>query len=276
MDKSKFYCKYRKLTMDTTINRVIRYTYKLLTQKQNGLNTLLKDIAEYDNKLQSFGVGLNRVQLNEIKNIRYSKLNFHYKKVMELSKIIIQNQVAQSDNITQNHNSFSYFLDIAQIWEDYLLKVLQKGLVGYDVYSPNDNGGEFLFKNQFREIRPDIIIKKDGEIVAILDAKYKWYNKIGEYANINNSISREDLYQMMTYMYHYANSNNTVIGLFISPMAQDDISLKILANNPKHKIGVLNLNIEQFNENNKFSNENIKKEEKEFIKKILSALENNF
>jgi len=32
-DKSKFYCNYRKLTMNTTINQTIRYTYKLLEKK---------------------------------------------------------------------------------------------------------------------------------------------------------------------------------------------------------------------------------------------------
>ena len=273
VDKSKFYCKYRKLTMDTTINRVIRYTYKLLTQKQNNLNTLLQEIAEYDARLQSFGVQQEKISLSEIKNIRYSKLNLHYKKVMELSKIIIQNQVAQSDLSLKSNNSFSYFLDISQIWEDYLLKVLQKNLPEYEIYSPNDDKGDNLFNDGYRQIRPDIIIKKAGEIVAILDAKYKWYDKIGKFASVPNGVSRDDLYQMTTYMYHYAKQDKKVLGLFISPMGQENVSLHTLANNLNHKIGVLNLNIEQFN--NDFSLENINTEEKKFIKNLKKELQND-
>jgi 5-methylcytosine-specific restriction endonuclease McrBC regulatory subunit McrC len=39
VDESRFYCQYRKLSMNTTINRTIRYLYDLLLKK--GVNNLL-------------------------------------------------------------------------------------------------------------------------------------------------------------------------------------------------------------------------------------------
>lgn len=269
-DKSKFYCDYRKLTMDTIINQTIRYTYKLLDKK--GYGNLLKDIAEYDQMLQSFGVKIKDISVNEIKNIRYSKLNIFYKKVMELSSLIIKNQSKSTNSKSSINDSFSYFLDISELWENYLLKLLQKNLPQYEIYSPNTKGGISLFEDGSREIRPDIIIKRDDKIVAVLDAKYKRYNKIGKYSDFDNAVSRDDLYQMVTYLYHYGNEKDEILGLFISPIKESEEELKILKNNSKHKIGVINLNIEQFQENKDFSIKNIKEAEKIFIEKTKDAL----
>jgi 5-methylcytosine-specific restriction endonuclease McrBC regulatory subunit McrC len=274
-DKSKFYCNYRKLTMNTTINQTIRYTYKLLEKK--GFGNLLKDIAEYDQMLQSFGVESKVIHQKEIQNIRYSKLNIYYKKVMELSSLILKSQSKSSDSTSSNNDSFSYFLDIAELWENYLLKVLQRNLPEYDIYSPNEKGGISLFNDGSREIRPDIIIKKNGEVVAVLDAKYKWYNQIGRYADYDNAISRDDLYQMSTYIYHYGKGDKKLIGLFVSPMGQrhkyKDGDLKLLKNNLNHQIGIINLNIAKFKNKEKIDTQIINKEEERFISNIKKALE---
>lgn len=267
-DKSKFYCNYRKLSMNTTINQTIRYAYKLL--KNKGFDSLLKDIAEYDQMLGSFGVDAKSIHTQEIQKIRYSKLNIYYKKVMELSSLIIKSQSKSSDFTSSNNDSFSFFLDIAELWENYLLKVLQRNLPEYNIYSPNERGGVSLFNDGSREIRPDMIIEKNGVVIAVVDAKYKRYDKIGKYADLNYSVSRDDLYQMTTYLYHYGKESNKIIGLFISPKNQDTITLKEFNHNKNHKIGVLNLDIEQFD--NKIENDKIKKEEIHFIKKLRGIL----
>lgn len=269
-DKSKFYCDYRKLTMNTLINQTIRYTYKLLEKK--GYANLLKDISEYEQMLQSFGVENQKPTLQMIKNISYSKLNISYKKVMELSGLIIKNE-SKSSNKSFKNDSFSYFLDIAEVWENYLLKLLEKNLLEYTIYSPNEKGGVSLFTDGSREIRPDIIIEKDNRVVAVLDAKYKHYNKIGKYAGIDKSVSRDDLYQMATYLYYYGNKNENIVGLFISPIEQSEENIKILNNSSNHQIGVVNLNIEQFNsENCGFSMKKVKELEEVFIKKIKGII----
>jgi 5-methylcytosine-specific restriction enzyme subunit McrC len=273
-DKSKFYCNYRKLTIDTLINQTIRYTYKLLEKK--GYANILKDIAEYDQMLQSFGVQNKQISIQSIRNIRYSKLNIYYKKVIELSTLIIKNESKSSSLMSNSNDSFSYFLDIAELWENYLLKILQKNLPSFNIYSPNEKGGISLFDDGSREIRPDIIIEQNGKVVAVLDAKYKWYNKIGKYANIDNSVSRDDLYQMTTYLYHYGKDNEKIVGLFVSPINQSEEVPKALRNNKNHKIGVMNLNIEQFDKEldkeDKFSTQEIKEEETKFINIIKGLL----
>ncbi len=268
VDKSNFYCKYRKLTMDTVINQVIRYTYKLLLYKQKELKGILKNITEYNTMLNSFGVIDRDVDVSEIKNIRYSKLNFHYKKVMELSMLIIKSNSVKSNSQLASNDSFSYFLDVAELWENYLLKVLQKNLPDYEIYSPNESGGYYMIEDNHRKIRPDIIIKKDNKIIAILDAKYKFYTQLGKTAK--DGVSRDDLYQMSTYMYHFGDEAEHLVGIFITPVKTSN-ERKTFNNNKNHSIGVLGLDIKKFEED-EFNLEKIKKEEIAFIKSIESVL----
>ena len=231
--------------------------------------------------MTSFGVQDERVTINDINKINYSKLNIHYKPVMELSKSIIKNKLAASCSTGQTKNSFGYFIDMAELWELYLLKLLQRNLPKYNVYSPNIKGSQYLIENKYRQIRPDIIIEKDNEIVAILDAKYKFYNKLGANGTHPN-VSREDLYQMTTYLYHYGKENKKIKGLFITPVAVDsDENICKYSNNENHQIGVLGLNLEVDKYNNsenqkeKSFNEKIKKEENSFIKKLKNSLKSD-
>ncbi len=273
IDQSKFYCKFKKLTMDNTINQTIRYIYKLLSN--NGLAELLKDIQEHDSRLGSFGVQNTVIFPSEIDNINYSKLNIGYKQVMQLSKAIISNDLASND-INSNHKApFAYFIDMSELWELYLLKVLRNNLpVEYQIYSPNNNGGEWLLENSIRQIRPDILIADKNNILMIIDAKYKNYSQLGKYSS--EGISREDLYQMNTYIYHYGKNNPNMIGLFVSPVSNsvnDDIHY--YTNNEKHKIGLINLDIDTNFEKDEFKFE-IFKREQEFCNKIERLLSNNF
>jgi len=266
IDKSKFYCQYRKMTLDTTINRTIKYIYKILKHKNCGL--LMRDIAEYESKLTSFGVRDEKVAINSINKINYSKLNIHYKPVMELSKSIIKNKLASSNSTGQTKDSFGYFIDMAELWELYLLKLLQRNLKNYNVFSPNIRGGKYLFENKHRQIRPDIIIEKDNKIVAILDAKYKFYTRLGA-NSVHPNVSREDLYQMTTYLYHYGKENEKITGLFICPTETDNKNNKILhklKNSQNHQIGVLGLNLEK-------GLEELKKNEGEFVETIKNTID---
>ena len=272
LDRSKFYCDFRKLTMDTTINQTIVYVYQLLKKEYAGI---LKDLNEYIAMLQSFGVSNKEVTIREIQNIRYSKLNFHYKKLMELSTLIIKKESKTSNIDSILNDSFAYFIDIAQLWENYLLKVLQRGLKNYYIYSPNERGGESLFLDGSRSVRPDIIIEKDRKIVAILDAKYKWYKQIGSSECEIDCVSRDDLYQMTAYLYHYGSNTNKLIGLFVSPIEQETKDIKILHHNQNHKIGVLNLNIDKLKDK-EFDRDTIKQEEYKFINTIKNILDDYF
>lgn len=239
VDQSKFFCVYRKLSMDNTINRAVRHTYRVL--KEKGLNNVLADMAAFDQRLESFGVKDNISELKELDNIRYTRMNAVYKPVVNICRTIIRNEASSFEG--GDRKNFSYMIDVAELWELYLLRLLQRNLSSeYYVYSPNAVAGSFLLEGDLRSIRPDILIEKDNRVVLIIDAKYKHYSHIGKTASSYASVQRDDLYQMNTYLYHYG-KGRSLAGIFTSPVAETEQNLHRYANNPNHRIGVVNLDI---------------------------------
>ena len=93
---------------------------------------------------------------------------------------------------------------------------------------------------------PDIMIERDCKTVMIIDAKYKKYQSFGKTAEYG--ISRDDLYQMNTYLYRYGKENEPIIGLFVSPVPNSDKhDIHTFEHNPKHRIGLLNLDLQSAN-----------------------------
>lgn len=245
-DATRFYCSYKKLSMNNTINRVIRSIYIIL--KNKGLSSLVAEFEAYDKYLCSMGVGAEVVDIHEIEDIRYTRLSAPYKPVMELSRTILANHKAESSNDKSVNSDVSYFIDIADLWEMYLLKLLQNNLPSeYYVYSPNTGFGDSLLEGGIREIRPDIIIEKNGRVLMIIDAKYKDYTQFGKSALFG--VNREDLYQMTTYLHHYGKEDQSIIGLFTSPVPCSEDDVHAYSHNKNHRIGLVNLDIVNADDN---------------------------
>ena len=245
-DATRFYCSYKKLSMNNTINRVIRSIYIIL--KNKGLSSLVAEFEAYDKYLCSMGVGAEVVDIHEIDDIRYTRLSAPYKPVMELSRTILANHKAESSNDKSVNSDVSYFIDIADLWEMYLLKLLQNNLPSeYYVYSPNTGFGDSLLEGGMREIRPDIIIEKNGRVLMIIDAKYKDYTQFGKSALFG--VNREDLYQMTTYLHHYGKEDQSIIGLFTSPVPCSEDDVYAYSHNKNHRIGLVNLDIVNADDN---------------------------
>jgi 5-methylcytosine-specific restriction endonuclease McrBC regulatory subunit McrC len=266
VNQSKFYCTYRKLSMDNTINRAVRHAFRVLRDK--GLSGILADMSAFDQRLESFGVKDIVSDPKDLDNIRYTRMNAVYQPVVNLCKTIINNDASSFEG--REKKNVSYMIDVAELWELYLLRLLQRNLPpDYFVYSPNSVLGDYLLEGEMRIVRPDILIEKDGKVVLIIDAKYKRYSQIGKTGTYMINVQRDDLYQMNTYLYHYGRGRR-VAGVFTSPVEESDSELHRYANNPEHRIGVVNLNIDSCGNNV----EKIHAAEDSYVKRIINILSN--
>ena len=224
-DQSRIYCKYRELAFDNIINRTIRYSYKLLRKHAN--SGFLQDVSVYDSKLASLGVSDGVVDSEQIRNITYTPMNSSYRLLMEVSQKVIANFGATSVGDRPRFKGRSFFVDVAELWENYIYRLLKRHFSDkFLVVSPNFEGERhYLLKGQWREIRPDILMIRNGKIVAVLDAKYKsGYFELGATEIRGVSVSREDLYQMTTYLWNLRQQDQPqapIVGLFVSPREVD-------------------------------------------------------
>jgi len=104
----------------------------------------------------------------------------------------------------------SLIIDVSAVFEGYIRRELSDRLwpQGYVVEDGNRRPGKFFVDGGGFTVHPDIVIRKDGEIVALLDAKYKPDPK------------EQDRYEVLSFM----DAMNVAIGGFVCPANGVDTS----------------------------------------------------
>lgn len=204
----------REHSFDNRITQLIRHTIEFIKQKE-----VMRDILHIDSDTQKF-VNLITQHTPSYHTLdRYSVINnnlkpfghpyfFEYAGLQSICMQILRYEGLKYAN--NDDKAHGLLFDGAWLWEEYLNTLLKK--IGFShpqnkqskgyirIFSkPNTGSNPKRF--------PDFVNNND-ESKVILDAKYKWMN--------GNSIDRDDMNQIISYLYLYkANS-----GGFISPTNQ--------------------------------------------------------
>ena len=148
-----------------------------------------------------------------------------YKQVIEYAKIIIKNH-SIDEKKDGNKECYGFIINVAELFEIYVTKLLQKSFPEWTVSSPKitlyDNPKLFFS----RKIIPDIVMQKDNEVV-VFDTKYKRMNFHGNSANGMGDIDRNDFFQINTYMTYYQQQGKKLLcgGLLYPLSGEHDINI---------------------------------------------------
>jgi len=198
--------------------------------------------------------------------------------------------------------SFSYFFDMAEIWEMFLYKRLKKVISDQDykglviesprLERPNADCLMEKYQRKFRGLIPDFILKKGDAFIGILDAKYKHLINEWHYSLPKN----DDITQMALYQSHYMSiddrNNKAVPGALLYPrrrvgQAFNDFHLKGKNNNfdegtlnitnckPKLSWWLVDIECQRGNEKTYISIENFKKNVDKILREVLKWLLDN-
>lgn len=171
----------------------------------------------------------NIPKAHEIKSMRLNSLTKGYKPLVALSMDILKNKGIQES--PQHANNQSLLLDVAELWEIYVLDVLRDAApVNLDVEHGTYESEAYLLKSlnrhrQLGKLLPDYIMKQADVVVAVADAKYK---RLGDAPWM--SPKRDDLYQMTAYLSKFSSVLN---GSLLYPDWDEDKGVSdIEKNNP--------------------------------------------
>ena len=81
----------------------------------------------------------------------------------------------------------------------------------------------------------------------VYSSNSRYYTKFGKSAL--SGVNREDLYQMTTYLHHYGKEDQSIIGLFTSPVHCSEDDVHAYSHNKNHRIGLVNLDVESVGDN---------------------------
>ncbi|MGT2829344.1 3-isopropylmalate dehydrogenase [Streptococcus hillyeri] len=183
----------RQMTYDNSVLHLIRHTIEVLGKTEQGRRLLASDdmvkkqvevIRDHTPTYQA-SQGQTIIKNNKRRSVRHA----YYKPYRQLQQLCLLILARQKHDFKKSPNQiYGILFDVSWLWEDYLNGLLPSEFIHSD--NRKKRNGLSLFLDHKRTVYPDFYIK-NGQLV--LDAKYK------KLESSEKGISRDDLYQLITY-----------------------------------------------------------------------------
>ncbi len=210
----------REHSYDNEVTQLVRHTIEYIRTKEHGGTILNNDpetkscITQITLATQSYNVRERMKVINQnLRPIRHPYFSA-YTDLQNLCLRILRHESLKYGQ--EKDKVYGVLFDGAWLWEEYLNTILKKSGFRHPE-NKRHKGGLRMFKNEAedetisknsRRLYPDFW-KKD----FILDAKYK---------RLHNGVAREDLYQVVSYMYSTKSNNGGFV--YPSETKQDTIN----------------------------------------------------
>jgi 5-methylcytosine-specific restriction enzyme subunit McrC len=226
---------------------------------ENGLASGIKWIAKELFRLTSssanraaFGTILS--QLSSVKSQRLSiaKLDTltlspnesHWAKSIALARLLLRGYVPDPTSAGKN-DGFSLLFPMQYLFERALRSILNNALAADDVRVSHRAEALFLLQagdanEGVVRLKPDYVFRRNSELIAIADAKWKRVSELGR----AHGIKREDLYQINAYLTRYKTSTSIVFVPWAKWMA-DGWTASFLISETERRIHLVGVDIEK-------------------------------
>lgn len=214
ISSSSVVSEYYEKDYNESICKVLFYAYQILINSiSNSKLPIILPCTIKDSINQLSHIFRNKrvaVSKSEYENIKYRAIDLSWKPAVDFSWQIINRQ----NNLLceRTDQSFGLFIDMADLWEQYLRKTLIKHLYNDGWVLSNNEISTYDNKFFKRKIIPDIVLKKENKFL-IFDAKYK------KMTGRKEDVDRSDFFQIHTYIQYFAENNNVLIGGLLYPIS---------------------------------------------------------
>ena len=264
------------------IQEIIDVLYKAVKIIDKNNKAFLKNIAHIKTHLKQYKSN-NYVSNETINKALKSKalqnpIFAPYKKVLEYARFIINGNNIEKNDGTQQ--TFGFIINVAELFEIYITKLLQKEFSDWYVESPKIELYSTPQMFYQRKIIPDIVMKKASDVL-VFDTKYKKMTMQGKNKNGAGDVDRNDFFQINTYMSYYQNhpdKYNVKIGGLLYPIEKSFKENKDICHsqtwfgNLNSKFIVDGIDLSDLKEDNENKFASIVKREQKFIEGIKKLL----
>ena len=254
----KLLCNYHQYDYNNPVTQLISYTFSKIDKKE-----LIKDCIQLKNAFETC-VGGKRVTLSTCLNTRLITNPYYsdYNKVVRLSKNILRKKYGGLDDSSNITSAFLF--DMSMLFEYFIRKVLLANDI--KLFPKNEESmtiSRGLGKDNDRHLYPDIIIKRAEKQIEVYDVKYKHFDS-------SYGVSRNDLFQLHTYVSYLSNDYDVIRCGIIYPQAEGEnkgtnntIRHPKYSNNIQFNVLLFRVPMDQSNMNN--MKERMEQSIKEFI-----------
>ncbi|WP_231632516.1 McrC family protein [Mangrovimonas sp. TPBH4] len=180
--KERFYTTHQVYDTDHILHHILHNALSIVAQFTRG--TRLNDFS--NRVMLNFPeVEKKTITVQQLNSIQLDRKSGGYSYALELARLIILNY--SPDISGGKEKMLSLLFDMNELWEEYILKQLQKACEGSEIKVSGQESKSFWGSNS---LRPDVVLRKRNK-TFIIDTKWK--------RPLNSSASVGDLRQMYAY-----------------------------------------------------------------------------
>lgn len=267
--KKEVVSEYREKEVDDMIGRIVYKAYDILADKETGLRNLPPQVQESINDLYSRYHGEQiKITEHDYQSIRYKSIYVSWKPLVDFSWQIIKHRGYNPEQSVDDQG-YGLFFDMAEIWEAYIGKILEKDFM----HCTERNSNIRLFENeeekQFQRIIPDYLSRDwtNEKALAVGDAKYM---NLANKKKLQDEQTYSVYYKTIMYMYRF----NSQKGFIFYPMNHDNPAQEVqefqIAGEKNGKFYMIGLRLPKENDGNYMTQ--LKESERKFCEAVSKKL----
>lgn len=212
-----FECEYDEYTYDTLLNRAIVHAARQLSHLVS---------LEYAGAVRERARQLQQrvehvpVTVEEINTIELTRLTAHYRDLLRLARLVVEESFIE--NITAGTQpTYAMMFDMADLFEAAVERAAQAIASGHQEWKiePQASTASLLRGTPKVTIRPDFVLRINGQPALVGDSKWKTYQ------------SNDDIYQVMAYQSAYS-----VPGMLVYPAQNETLETNYKVKNGRELV----------------------------------------
>lgn len=182
--KERFFVQYDDYNQNRAENRLIKSTLQLLSKLSSNYDNIRR-IRQYNEHMNWVDLSMNIE--SDFRAVKIGRGMEHYKNALIWAKVFLKKESFSS--FSGDTVAFAILYPMEKLFECFVEWWLCKKYPHLDVQA--QNGGYDFVKKLFT-VRPDFLIKKETQVIAVADAKWKVIEQ-------NTDFSQSDFYQLFAY-----------------------------------------------------------------------------
>jgi len=228
--KERFFVRYDDFSPDNLLNRILKFTCKLLfdytiqSQTKNILNQCLSFFEEVSDA---------EITSDDVECLRITRMTEDYRKIIDLVRLFIRYYSPTTE--AGGHPTFAIAFDMEELFEKFCYRFIRAhlGQICEKLKSCNveKQKDRYLLKvkdkdEKLFQLESDISITRGDESELIIDTKYKELKEAteGSIYKEHHGISQGDLYKMFAYLKKYDCKD----GILLYPKYEGENSFNIM------------------------------------------------
>lgn len=195
-------------------------------------------------------VPIQKLELSVLMSLRLTTAEKKWARAISVAKMLLSSRSPDPTFSGQNE-AFSLLFPLQHLFERAMRNILLTTLAGSDLQSTHHSESRFLYYDETDgsgvvRLRPDYVLKKSEEIIAVADAKWK---RASETARAHG-IKRDDLYQITSYLSRYK-ASHALVFLPRAPWMSQSWSARYRSPDGNDQVHLIGIDIERLVSRNK-------------------------